>query len=89
MTQNGKTKNKFTPTQQKMMDLFSDGESHTRQELHGCLYDNHPDASLSNIIAHIRGIRVKIRPAGEDIVCEMVNRKPCYRHTLATEPLET
>ncbi len=77
MTANGKT---FTPTQTRMLEVLSDGEPHSRQELHACLYDNDPQASLSNINNHITAIRAKIKPLGESILCVLVARQPHYRH---------
>ena len=67
----------FTPTQQKIVDLLSDGLPHTRKEVHACLWDEL--SPLSNIKAHITAIRKKIRPLGQDIICEY-NGKIHYRH---------
>ncbi len=71
------TENGYTPTQQAMLDVLSDGKRHTRQELHACLPD--PLGALSNIQPHLTAIRKKLQPKGHDIVCEY-NRGLFYRH---------
>lgn len=63
---------------ERMLRLLSDGLPHTRQELHSCLNDDL--GALSNIRAHISSIRQTLRRRGEDIVCELVTRRICYRH---------
>jgi hypothetical protein len=70
--------NGYTPTQQAMLDVLSDGQAHTRQELHACLPDEL--GPLSNINSHLCNTRKHLRPIGQDIVCELVNRRICYRH---------
>lgn len=70
---------KFTPTEQRFIDLLSDGLSHNRSEFVPLLYDEL--GRLATIRFHIMQIRRKLRPIGEDIVCEIPNgRTPHYRH---------
>lgn len=71
-------KNGFTPTQQCMLDVLSDGQAHTREELHACLPDEM--GALSNIQAHLCAIRKQLRPIGQDILCEFKHRTLHYRH---------
>ena len=59
----------FTPTQQKIIDMLSDGKPHSRKELKRCLPDEL--AELKTVNVHIAHIRLKLRPLGEDIICEM------------------
>ena len=68
----------FTPTQTKMLKVLDDGCRHTREELHGCLVDEL--GALSNIKTHISMIRKKLRPMGQDIICELNERTIHYRH---------
>ena len=72
------TEPKFTRVQRAMLDVLSDGRPHTAAELHACLYDN--SGPLSNVRIHISGIRKQLRPRGEDVVCEIINRRAHYRH---------
>lgn len=69
--------NKFTPTQQRMLDTLSDGRPHTRAELHACLADEL--GSTSNISSHLSEIRKALRPKGQDIVCQYYRRTFMYR----------
>lgn len=69
---------KFTPVQQCMLSILADGLPHTRAELHACLSDEL--GPLRNICVHLSRIRKVLRPAGQDIVCELYRRTICYRH---------
>ena len=57
----------FTQTEAAMMDVLSDGNRHTKEELHGCLPDEL--GSTNNIKVHISNMRKKLQPSGRDIVC--------------------
>lgn len=76
MADNGYSR--FTPTESRLLSLLSDGLPHSKKELHACLYDSL--GILNNIQAHISHLRSKIRPKGEDIVCEYAKRQIWYRH---------
>lgn len=78
------SKDKFTPTQQRIVDLLSDGKPHTRKELHGCLWDEL--ASRSMIKYHLCHIRKVLRPRGEDILCLYLNRTYQYQHVKLIKP---
>lgn len=68
----------LTPTQRRMVELLADGKPHERRELHALLpFD---EGAMTNVKAHLTAIRKKIRPRGEEIVCEVVNNRLCYRH---------
>ncbi len=68
----------FTKTEGKMLQILSDGLAHTREEIFSCLPDDL--GRLSNIRKHFTNIRKKIRPIGQDIICELKDRRICYRH---------
>lgn len=80
------TERPYTPTQKRMLDLLGDGLPHTRQALHACLWDE--NGPLSNIWSHVSLLRKRLRPLGRDIVCEIVNRRICYRQVVLL-PRET
>lgn len=61
----------------RMMELLADGRAHTRAELHACLWDTESD--VKNVRSHIALLRREIRPQGQDIVCEILNRVTYYR----------
>jgi len=70
--------NGFTPTQKRMLKVLSDGQRHTREELHACLDDEL--SALSAIQAHITYIRKHLEIRGEDIVCVARDRSYHYQH---------
>ena len=77
----------FTPTQAKMLAVLADGQPHTRAELHACLVDELGPGS--NIRPHLSAIRKKLRPIGQDIICEAVNYKYFYRHIRLLAPVKS
>jgi hypothetical protein len=66
------------PVQRKMLALLSDGLPHSREELHACLADEL--GPITNVAPHVSMIRRAVRLNGEEIVCEYVKRRICYRH---------
>jgi len=70
--------NGYTPTQAAMIKVLSDGQRHRREELHACLPDEL--GGLINVHNHLSKLRKKLRPKGEDIVCELYERRIHYRH---------
>jgi hypothetical protein len=69
---------KFTPTQQRLLKVLSDGMPHKREELMACLADG-----LSNPVTvnnHLADIRKFLRLIGQDIICEFIHRQRQYRH---------
>lgn len=69
---------RYTPTQQRMVDVLSDGQPHRREELHACLVDEL--GAVENIRVHLSALRAKLRPLGEDILCEYRGHQFYYRH---------
>ena len=58
---------KFTPTEQRILDLLADGGMHTREEMYSCLDDDL--ASPTAIRFHLSNMRKKLNPSGYDISC--------------------
>ena len=67
----------LTPTQRRMLALLADGKPHCRQALHALLWDEH--GRLSNIQPHLSHLRKFLRPHRQEIICEIVHRRICYR----------
>jgi DNA-binding response OmpR family regulator len=67
----------FTPTQQRIIDKLSDGQAHSFKEMLGCLRDELDDTNCLN--THISHIRRKIRPQGQDIICQRLDGVSHYR----------
>jgi hypothetical protein len=57
--------NHFSPTQQAILDLLSDGRAHSVEELHECLSDDLSPTTA--IYHHVSVIRSKLRPKGEGV----------------------
>ena len=72
-----KEANGCTPVQQAMLRVLSDGIRHDPKELHACLPDQ--EGALSNIQMHLSNIRKVLRPKGQDVICELANRRVYYR----------
>lgn len=53
--------------EKKILALLSDGQPHTKEEIHTCLWDE--CGSVNNVYQHISVLRKKLRPIGQDIVC--------------------
>lgn len=70
--------NGYTPTEQRILTVLSDGQAHPRKELLACLND---DMAVAHTLRHhIRNIRRKL-PEGQTIVFEVgFQFKPYYRH---------
>jgi len=69
--------NGFTPTQESILKLLSDGFYHTRQELLDCL--NNPDAGRTHLNNTLTCLRRRLRPRGHDVVCTIQHKRVGYR----------
>ncbi len=69
---------RFTKVETRILNVLSDGLAHHKTELHGCLNDEL--GPVSNIQMHISNMRKKLLPKGENIICELSNRRIFYRH---------
>lgn len=67
----------FTETEQLIADVLADGRPHHRDELRHCIDGEF--TSLKTVSFHLTMMRKKLRPIGQDIICELVNRRICYR----------
>lgn len=54
----------FSPTQQRIVDLLSDGLLHSKEEIYGMLLTAN---SVNHIQMHISNLRKVMRPVGQDI----------------------
>lgn len=73
---------KFTPVQQRIISMLSDGMQHSPLELSTCLWDEL--GGPVNVANHIKDLRKLLRPIGQDIICETEGRhgtrRTFYRH---------
>lgn len=60
----------FTPTEQRIIDLLSDGLPHARSELMGLLNDDM--TTVKTLGMHIYRIRNKLAGHGQNIITEVV-----------------
>lgn len=56
---------RFSPTQQKMLDVLADGKPHPAADLHACLYDD--QGPIANIYSHLTFLRKMLRAEGRDV----------------------
>lgn len=76
---------RFTPTQQKIMDLLSDGKPHAKDEIRECLWDTMTE--LRNVHVHITNLRTILRPWGYIITIKFKTRIPQYILSQSIEDL--
>jgi hypothetical protein len=72
----------WTPIQKAMVELLSDGQSHTITELNAC----RAPSSEVTISRHLAAIREKLLPIGQTIISEYWNRKCFYRRVILYGP---
>ena len=70
---------KYTPTEQRIIDLLSDGLMHSSNELLGCL-EGADELSKSAVRQHIFNMRRKMAEAAEYISCEVYSGRLYWRH---------
>ena len=58
----------FTPTEQRILLLLSDGRHHLKTELKDCLNDDLQ--STNNIGVYIHRLRKKLHKINQDLACE-------------------
>ena len=71
---------KFTPIQERILQVLSDGRAHTKAELFACLDDELADRNGTAVNRQLGKMREQLRPNGEDIICEFYLKKYLYRH---------
>lgn len=67
----------FTPTQQAILGVLSDGKAHSKQELHRCLPDEL--ASMSALRTHLCRMRPALWQRGQDVLAIVHRRRTCYQ----------
>ena len=68
----------FTIIELKIITELSDGLPHKRKDLMQLLRVK--EGNPSNLNTHISRIRQKIRPLGQDIICELIGFSINFRH---------
>jgi DNA-binding CsgD family transcriptional regulator len=68
----------FTPTQTRILRVLADGMPHRPEELVAAIGDS--ESTVENLWPHLTRIRGKLRPRGEDILCQFILRRVHYRH---------
>lgn len=77
----------LTPTEMRLYRTLSDGNRHTKKDLHDCLDDDM--AGRTAVKKHITEIRKKLRPRGLDVTCERHDGSVCYRLVRMLSPPRT
>jgi hypothetical protein len=67
----------FTPTQQRIVSKLSDGLPHSTVEMMLCLDDKLSD--ITCLRSHISILRRRLRPIGQDVVCQRIDGMSYYR----------
>lgn len=70
----------YTPIEQRIIDLLSDGLPHDRKELLECLNDRL--ANYNSLAAAIMRLRPKVRELNQEIVTEHYQGCIAYRHVI-------
>lgn len=74
----------LTPVQQRIYDLLSDGQRHTRDEVRACLYDDELGDDVRTQVSNLRRI---IREYNLVIVCVVGNHPISYQMLRALVPV--
>ena len=67
----------LTPTENRIWKLLSDNKAHTREEIHGCLWDEM--SNLATIQYHISNLRGKVKRIDWEIILELRGFQKLYR----------
>ena len=67
----------ITPTQQRILNVLNDGDTHTREELFECLEDDL--AGKSAVQCQVSRLRSILKPQGLIIDCVYRSRRWLYR----------
>lgn len=68
----------YTPVQQRILAILADGMMHHKEELYCCIDDELADKD-NCLRSYISQIRLKLRPIGQDIVCQYHFKRFYYR----------
>jgi hypothetical protein len=72
---------RWTPTQQRIMDVLADGEEHARKEILQTI-DSQIYVARGTLSKHLWIIRKLINPYGHDIICRSTQYGVWYRHVI-------
>lgn len=67
----------LTPTQKKLLAVLADGMPHPISELCAAIDSQ---CVPGNVVSQFTLMRKVLRPAGHDIICQLLHRKTYYRH---------
>ena len=67
----------LSPTEQRIMDLLSDGLPHTKKEMVLCLAD--PMGGEDNVKPHLHNLRKKLLIQNEAVLCVLVGGRVKYQ----------
>lgn len=70
----------YTPIEQRIIDLLSDGMPHDRYDVLDCLKDK--ESNLHALAVAIMRLRPKVRALGQEIVTEHNRGGIAYRHVI-------
>ena len=73
-------KPRYTPTEQRIMNLLKDGLPKPSRTIWQCLEDDM--ASMDAMRMHLSRIREKLKPLNHGILCEIYNRHVHYRYVI-------
>lgn len=68
----------FTPTEQRILTLLSDGLAHSKVELDRCVNDEL--AGSNTLSVHLARLRYKLDEVGQTILCNRRNGCVLYSH---------
>ena len=68
----------FTATELRIVMALSDGLPHKKKDLLKIV--SQKEIQSNNLNMHISKIRQKIRPLGQDIICELIGYSINFRH---------
>lgn len=68
----------FTPIQERVIQLLSDGKRHHREEIKLAIHDD--KIADSTVRAVVFRLNKRLEPVGEKILCEYSGNRYSYRH---------
>lgn len=74
---------KFTPTEERILAVLSDGFPHHRDQLKDCLDEL---ASFADLANHLCRLRAKLKLRGRSVICELRGKAIMYRQVILINP---
>lgn len=75
----------YTPIQQRILALLSDGMPHDRWDVLKCIGDSL--ATLPTLHQHLYLLRLRLRMINQEILCERRQGRYMYRHVKLLVPI--